>query len=212
MKPSELPSQLFSAWESAVAFRLFADQSTPTLTVPEQIAAHVGDRILSGQMAPGARIEQELADEFSVAAARSAMPCILSVRSGDTLARRGAIVTTERGRTGRVAGDRAGCLKLESKLAAHPSPELLDMLRGGVQRLQDIQSAHGGNDYAGNHLPPLILCARHSNVRLACIPALSLQTLRYSKLGLVACPAPAFTSLAGNGRRTCSGRCGAHRH
>jgi DNA-binding GntR family transcriptional regulator len=42
-------------------------RTDPTLTVSEQIAAQVGDRILSGAMPPGARIgEQELADEFSV--------------------------------------------------------------------------------------------------------------------------------------------------
>ena len=67
MKPGDLPPDLFSPWEGAVAFRLFADQTDPTLTVSEQIAARVGDRSLSGAMPPGARIgEQELADEFRV--------------------------------------------------------------------------------------------------------------------------------------------------
>ena len=37
MKPAELPPQLFTTWESAVAFRLFADQDTPTLTVPDRL-------------------------------------------------------------------------------------------------------------------------------------------------------------------------------
>ena len=36
--------------EGAVAFRLFADTSRPTLTVPEQIAARIGDRIISGAL------------------------------------------------------------------------------------------------------------------------------------------------------------------
>ena len=67
MKPSDMPQNLFAQWESAVAFRLFADQEDLTLTVSEQIAAQVGDRILSGAMPPAARIsEQELADAFSV--------------------------------------------------------------------------------------------------------------------------------------------------
>ena len=58
---------LLADWEGAVAFRLFAEQQDPTLTVSEQIAARVGDRILSGQMPTGTRIgEQELADEFNV--------------------------------------------------------------------------------------------------------------------------------------------------
>mgnify|MGYP000119534041 CR=1 FL=1 len=67
MNPGDFPSDLFRTLEGAVAFRLFADQVDPTLTVSEQIAARLGDRILSGAMAPGARIgEQELADEFAV--------------------------------------------------------------------------------------------------------------------------------------------------
>jgi DNA-binding GntR family transcriptional regulator len=67
MKPSDTPMDLLADWEGAVAFRLFAEQQDPTLTVSEQIAARVGDRILSGQMPTGTRIgEQELADEFNV--------------------------------------------------------------------------------------------------------------------------------------------------
>ena len=33
MNPGDLPPDLFSPWEGAVAFRLFADQTDPTLTV-----------------------------------------------------------------------------------------------------------------------------------------------------------------------------------
>jgi DNA-binding GntR family transcriptional regulator len=61
------------------------------------------------------------------------------------------------------------------------------MLRGGVLRLQELSRLpDGGNDYAETTYRLLILCARHSgNVRLArMLSALSLQTLRYSKLGL----------------------------
>jgi DNA-binding GntR family transcriptional regulator len=192
MKPSELPSQLFSAWESAVAFRLFADQSTPTLTVPEQIAARVGDRILSGQMAPGARIgEQELADEFSVSRGpiRDALRILEREGLATLLARRGAIVTDmNAAELAELLEIRAGLFEIVvRKLAAHPSPELLDMLRGGVLRLQELSRLpDGGNDYAETTYRLLILCARHSgNARLArMLSALSLQTLRYSKLGL----------------------------
>ena len=45
MRPNDLAAlgnDLFSTWEGAVAFRLFADQDIPTLTVPEQIAARLG--------------------------------------------------------------------------------------------------------------------------------------------------------------------------
>jgi len=192
MKPSELPSQLFAAWESAVAFRLFADQSTPTLTVPEQIAARVGDRILSGQMPPGARIgEQELADEFSVSRGpiRDALRILEREGLATLLARRGAIVTElNTAELAELLEIRAGLFEIVvRKLAAQPNPELLEMLRGGVQRLQELASmTDGGNDYAETTYRLLILCARHSgNARLArMLSALSLQTLRYSKLGL----------------------------
>ena len=39
MRAADVPADLFSMWESAVAFRLFADQTEPTLSIPEQIAA-----------------------------------------------------------------------------------------------------------------------------------------------------------------------------
>lgn len=192
MKPSELPSQLFAAWESAVAFRLFSDQSTPTLTVPEQIAARVGDRILSGQMLPGTRIaEQELADEFSVSRGpiRDALRILEREGLATLLARRGAIVTElNTVELAELLEIRAGLFEIVvRKLAAQPNPELLAMLRGGAKRLEALSTvADGGNDYAETTYRLLILCARHcDNARLArMLSALSLQTLRYSKLGL----------------------------
>ena len=96
MKPSDMPQNLFAQWESAVAFRLFADQEDLTLTVSEQIAAQVGDRILSGAMPPAARIsEQELADEFNVSRGPIREALRILEREGlvTILARRGAIVT-----------------------------------------------------------------------------------------------------------------------
>ena len=96
MKPADLPPDLFSPWEGAVAFRMFADQDEPTLTVSEQIAARVGDRILDGKMPPGARVgEQELADEFAVSRGPIRDALRILEREGliTLLPRRGAIVT-----------------------------------------------------------------------------------------------------------------------
>ena len=53
MKPSR-DGEPAPHWEGAVAFRLFADRPRPTLTVAEQIAAQVGERILDG-LAEGGR-------------------------------------------------------------------------------------------------------------------------------------------------------------
>ena len=192
MKPLDGPADVFTRWEGAVAFRLFADQADSTLTVPEQIAAQVGDRILAGTMAPGERIgEQELADEFAVSRGpiREAIRILEREGLATILARRGAIVTelnaTE---LKELLEIRAGLFELVARqLASHPTPELLAMLDAGVARLRTLaRIPDAGDAYAETTYRLLILCARQcSNRRLQrMLTALSLQTLRYSKLGL----------------------------
>lgn len=195
MNPKDLAAlgdDLFSTWEGAVAFRLFADQDIPTLTVPEQIAARLGDRILSGAMVPGDRIgEQELADEFSVSRGPIREALRILEREGlvTILARRGAIVTelsaTE---LGELLDIRAGLFEVVvRKLVAAQHAELLPMLHAGVARLQALTALpDSGDAYAETTYRLLILCARMTgNRRLQrMLTALSLQTLRYSKLGL----------------------------
>lgn len=192
MKPVEADPALFARWEGAVAFRLFGDAVVPTLTVPEQIASQVGDRILDGRLAPGARIgEQELADEFQVSRGpvREAIRILEREGLATILARRGAIVTELSATELQELLDiRAGLFELVArKLAAQPSPELLAMLDAGVARLQALaQQPDTGDAYAETTYRLLILCARQcGNRRLQrMLTALSLQTLRYSKLGL----------------------------
>jgi DNA-binding GntR family transcriptional regulator len=192
MKPNDMPQNLFAPWESAVAFRLFADQDEPTLTVSEQIAAQVGDRILSGAMPPAARIsEQELADEFNVSRGPIREALRILEREGlvTILARRGAIVTelsaTE---LQELLEIRAGLFEMVvRKLVVQPKPELFAMLRAGVERLDALAGLpEAGGEYAETTYRLLILCARQSgNKRLQrMLTALSLQTLRYSKMGL----------------------------
>ena len=196
MKPGDLPPDLFSPWEGAVAFRLFADQVDPTLTVSEQIAARVGDRILSGAMAPGGRIgEQELADEFSVSRGpiREALRLLEREGLATLLPRRGAIVTElSADELRELLEIRAGLFEMVvRKIAAMPRPGLLAMLDAGVARLETLATIpDAGNDYAETTYRLLILCARQcGNQRLQrMLTALSLQTLRYSKLGLASVP------------------------
>jgi DNA-binding GntR family transcriptional regulator len=194
MAPAEAPGGLLKDWEGAVAFRLFAEQDNPTLTVPQQIAARVGDRILSGQMPTGVRVgEQELADEFNVSRGPIRDALHILEREGliTLLARRGAIVTelnaTE---LGELLEIRSGLFELVvRKLMANPRPDMLALLRGGVERLETLARVpNGGGDYAETAYKLLILCARQcGNQRLQrMLTALSLQTLRYSKLGLAA--------------------------
>jgi len=183
---------LYKREEGAVAFRLFADASRPTLTVPEQIAASIGDRIITGALAPGDRIiEQDLAAEFAVSRGpvRDAIRVLEREGLVTVLARRGAIVTAlSAEEVSDIFEVRAGLFSVVArKVALARDPALIAVLEAGVARLnrlakmKDDQGAYAETSYRLS-----ILSARScGNERLArMIFALSLQTLRYSKLSL----------------------------
>lgn len=192
MNTQDLPQDALADWESAVAFRLFADQDVPTLTVPEQIAARVGERILDGRLPPGVRIgEQELADEFQVSRGpvREAIRILEREGLATLLARRGAIVTDLSAQELlELLEIRAGLFELTvRKLMATACPRLLDLMRSGTDKLQALASdPQAGDAYAETTYRLLILVARlNGNRRLQrMMTSISLQTLRYSKLGL----------------------------
>jgi len=192
MKPADIDPDLLSRWEGAVAFRLFADQAEPTLTVPEQIAARVGERILDGRLKPGERIgEQELADEFKVSRGpvREAIRVLEREGLATILARRGAIVTELTADELREIFEiRAGLFDIVARqVAATRPPELMAVLQAGVARLEELAAtADGGDAYAETAYRLMIIAARFcGNLRLQrMLSSLSLQTLRYSKLGL----------------------------
>jgi DNA-binding GntR family transcriptional regulator len=178
MTEPENDVQIFERWERSVEFRLFGDASDPTLTVPEQIATKVGDRVIAGQLQPGERIgEQELADEFKVSRGPVREAIRILEREGlvRVLARRGAVVTQLSARELHDLFEiRAGLFEIVvRKIAAQRPKELPDL-------------ADGGNAYAEMTYRLIVISARFSgNDRLQrMISALSLQTLRYSKLGL----------------------------
>jgi DNA-binding GntR family transcriptional regulator len=192
VNPADTPTDTFAVWESAVAFRLFADQQEPALSIPDQVAARLGERILDGRMPPGARIaEQEVADEFAVSRGPVREALRILEREGlvTILPRRGALVT-ELGvdELRDLMEIRAGLFELVvRKLADRPHPELLALLEAGVRRLEELApQADQGALYAETVYRIHILCARLSgNSRLQrMLTGLSLQTLRYSKLGL----------------------------
>ena len=66
MRPIDTDPHVFALWEGVVAFRLFADQEDPTLTVSEQIAARLGDRILDGRLQPSDRIDEQALERGNV--------------------------------------------------------------------------------------------------------------------------------------------------
>lgn len=182
----------FEQWASRVELRLFADSSGPTLTVSEQIAAKVGDRIVAGSLAPGARLgEQELADEFATSRGpiREAIRILEREGLAVVLPRRGAEVTRlSAAELSELFEVRAGLYEIVvRKLAETRPPELLAVMRGGVARLESlVEDPTGGDAYAETVHRLMQISARFAgNERLRrMMAALSLQSLRYSKLGL----------------------------
>lgn len=192
MNPQDISHDRLADWESAVAFRLFADQDVPTLTVPEQIAARVGERILDERLQPGVRIaEQELADEFQVSRGPVREAIRILEREGlvTLLARRGAIVTelTAQELT-ELLDIRAGLFEVAvRRLMDLLNPDLVSLMRTGTERLQALAQQPNANElYAETTYRLLIMVARLTgNRRLQrMLTSISLQTLRYSKLGL----------------------------
>lgn len=192
MRQPTAPPDGFARWEPAVEFRLFAEAAGPTLTVPEQVAAKVGDRIIGGQLAPGARIgEQELADEFAISRGPVREAIRILEREGlvAVLPRRGAVVSSLSASELRELFEiRAGLFEIAlRKVAATRPPELLAAMRAGVARLEALaEDPAGGDAYAETTHRLIQISARFAgNERLRrMIAALSLQSLRYSKLGL----------------------------
>lgn len=192
MRTTESDLQTFARWEQAVEFRLFADAAGPTLTVPEQVAAKVGDRIIGGQLAPGARIgEQELADEFAISRGPVREAIRILEREGlvAVLPRRGAVVTRlEANELRELFEIRAGLFEIVvRKVVETRPPELLAVMRAGVARLEALaEDPAGGDAYAETTHRLIQISARFAgNEKLRrMIAALSLQSLRYSKLGL----------------------------
>jgi DNA-binding GntR family transcriptional regulator len=192
VRPLDGPQAQYAQFEGAVAFRLFADRDDPTMTVPEQIAARIGDRIIAGELEPGARIvEQELAAGFRVSRGpiRDAIRILEREGLATIHARRGAVVTElSVDEVREISEMRAALLETAArKNAVERSPELLAALAAGVAQLDRLARLDDdGGQYAETVYRLSIISARAcGNRRLArTVTALSLQTLRYSKLGL----------------------------
>lgn len=193
MASVESDQEVFARWERLIQFRLLADSQEPTRTVPEQVAAQVGDRIIGGALAPGARIgEQELADEFAISRGPVREAIRILEREGlvQVLPRRGAVVTSLSAQELRELFEiRAGLVEiaLRKVMGAGVPPELLAITRAGVARLEALAELPEGGDAYAETTYRLIQIGAHfaGNERLRrMVVALSLQSLRYSKLGL----------------------------
>lgn len=174
--------------ENTVAFRLFSDRKLPTLTVSEQIAAHVGDDIIKGRLEQGSALnEQNLANQFQVS--RGPVRDAIRILEREGLAtiypRRGAVVTVlSLDEVREIFEIRAGLFDvIARKIAAHHTPKYLAVLSAGVQRLQELAALEDDKGkYAEMSYRLSVLSARNcNNQRLTNMAtALSLQTLRYS--------------------------------
>lgn len=176
---------------SATSFRWLLGRSK-TLTLPEQIAAHLGDRIINSVLEPGAWLrEQDIASEFSVSRSPVREAMRLLEQQGLVLMhpRRGAQVTLlSIKQIEDLLEVRVSLIRtVARRIALNASPELLAVLDEGVRKLTALAVDPDGGDAFGEMLARLTLvCAAHSgNERLfSLIVSLSLQMSRYTRLGL----------------------------
>jgi DNA-binding GntR family transcriptional regulator len=173
------------------AVRWYDSASREPLSVAEQIAAAIGDRIIADTYQPGERvIEQEVADEFQVS--RGPVRDAFRILEREGLAKihrnRGLQVTRLSAQEVRdIFEIRAALYRIVAqRLAASPPSSILPQFDALFAELEACLQDEDGGRYAETVFRLSLLSARGAgNPRLAeMIAALSLQTLRYSKLGL----------------------------
>lgn len=172
-----------------------ANPSAPlTQSLPEQIAARLSERITSGAYAPGRRVmEQEVSLEFGVSRGPVREALRLLERDGlvTILPRRGAQVTRLSIEEVREIFDiRASLNGLRDRQIAESADRarLLPALERGVERLAQLAPVPADADAYVETVFELnrLLNDSTPNRRLrAILASLALQTLRYSRLGLL---------------------------
>jgi len=165
-----------------------------TRSLPEQIAARLAERILSGAYAPGERIREEtLAAEFAVSRgpAREALRMLEKDGLITILARRGAMVTKlSVDEVREIFEIRAVLNGLRDRSVAESAAareQVLPLLDTEVATLaQCARSPQGGEQYVETVLQiNRVLNRATPNRRLsAYLTSLEQQTARYSRLGL----------------------------
>lgn len=164
-----------------------------TLSLPEQIAARLSERITAGTYAPGRRVlEQEVSAEFGVSRGpvREALRLLEKEGLVTILPRRGAQVTRLTTAEVREIFDIRAALNglRDRQIAEGPDRlRLLPALEQGVERLARLAPAPADADEYVETVFELnrLLNDSTPNRRLrAILASLALQTLRYSRLGL----------------------------
>lgn len=183
------------SWQSSlVAYRLLGEQGPLTLSLPEQIATRIGDRILDDGYAPGQRIiEQDLADAFAVSRGpiREALRLLESEGLVRIHPRRGAQVTllTEE-EVREVFEVRSALMRIVSeRLAKSRSPAAIKLLEEGLGELaRHAADPAGGRAYADTTFRLGLAAVRLVGNRTLAdiVTSLALRSLRYTRLGLAA--------------------------
>jgi DNA-binding GntR family transcriptional regulator len=181
-----------TAFGGFVTFRWFGKTPALTLSLPEQIAARIGDRIVADVIKPGTRIiEQDIADEFEVSRGpvREALRILERERLVEVHPRRGAIASIlTKQEVSDIFEIRAALYRIIAQRNAEKrSPELIRAYEEGLAELAACAADPAGGDrYADTVFRLGLIRARDTgNTRLAeIITSLALQTLRYSRLGL----------------------------
>ena len=174
------------------AFRWLAASVPVTWTLTEQIASKIGDRILSEALPPGAWLrEQDFADEFGVSRGpiRDAFQLLMREGLVHLHARRGAQVTVLTAREVRdIFEIRANLFRMVARtLASQRDAAYISALESAIGKLESLARTDAGADQYAKTVFRLSLYSASAcgNERLCdIITSLSLQTYRYSRIGL----------------------------
>ena len=185
-RPAPPAHAMNASWEGAGPAAL-------TQSLPEQIAAQLSTRIVSGHYAPGQRImEQAIAAEFAVSRGPVREALRLLERDGlvTILPRRGALVTNLSTSEVKEIFDIRAVLNglRDRELAENPDRmHLLPALETEVAKLaRYARQPEMGDAYIDTvfALNRMLTQASHNRRLRIILDSLALQTLRYSRLGL----------------------------
>lgn len=164
-----------------------------TLSLPEQIAAQLSERIVSGAYTPGQRVmEQAIAEEFDVSRGpvREALRLLEKEGLVMILPRRGAQVTNPTiEEVNEIFDIRAMLNGLRDRLIAEGKQreQLIPLLEKDIARLAQTAGMPGpGDEYIDIVLRlNRVLTQAAGNQRLqAILGSLAVQTVRYTRIGL----------------------------
>lgn len=168
------------------------DPAPLTQSLPEQIAARLSERIVSGAYTPGQRImEQAVAAEFEVSRGpvREALRLLEKEGLVIILARRGAQVTNPTiAEVNEIFDIRAMLNGLRDRMMAESAQRerLLPLLEQEIAKLAASAAAPDGTEYidAVLRLNRLLTLAAGNRRLQTILGSLAVQTVRYTRLGL----------------------------